>query len=112
MSRAYGYEGYHVEGHCSFLDLDDWIQLAARNTGLEIVDLKPSYYNWRNILPPLKVRFLRRLIDLPLTDRILARWDRQNNWRYPIEQADTVYIRLRKPVDRRLVMQDSIAQNG
>jgi SAM-dependent methyltransferase len=112
MSRAYGYDGYHVEGHCSFLDLDGWIKLIKRNTGFEIVDLKPSYYNWRNISPPLRVRLLRRLIDLPLVDRIVARWDRQNNWRYPIDEADTVYVRLRKPADPKLTMRDGAAQNG
>ena len=112
MSRAYGYEGYHVEGHCSFLDLDGWIQLIKRNTNLKIVDLKPSYYNWRNIAPPLGVRWLRRFIDLPLVDRVLAGWDRQNNWRYPMDDADTVYVRLRKPLDGKSVTRDSMAQNG
>ena len=96
MSRAYGYRRDHIEQYCSFLEFDSWIALIKYGSSFEILDFKPTYYNWRCRRPPFFVRLMRRLIDLPLVDQMLARWDRNNSWRYPIDEADTVYVRLRK----------------
>lgn len=101
MSRPYGHTGYHVDQYCSFLDLDDWIRLIVESTDFEILDLKPTYYNWRKTLPPLGVRVLRRLVALPGMDRVLAWSDKHAGWRYPLDDADTVYVRLRKRMSSR-----------
>ena len=98
MSRAFRYKGYHVDAYCSFLELDGWLRLIAESTKFEIVDLKPAYFNWRNMSPPFYTRMLRRLIILPRVHQLLAWSDRRNAWRYPLDDADTVYVKLRKPV--------------
>jgi SAM-dependent methyltransferase len=96
MSRPFGYAGYHVEKYCSFLSLDDWIRLIVESTDFEIVDLKPTYYNWRSRSPTFCVRMLRRLVAVPGICQVLAWWDRRASWRYPLEESDTVYVCLRK----------------
>jgi len=97
MSRPYGFRGYHVDSYCSFLDLDGLLRLVVDNTGFEILDIKPTYYNWRHQKAPLSIRILRRLISLPGIARVLAWLDQRIASRHAIDDADTVYLLLGKP---------------
>jgi len=96
ISKAHGFKDYHISGYCSFLSLDEFIRLIKDNTAFRIVDIEPTYFNWRNTRPNLLVIGCRKLIVLPGAVSILSFFDRVYAKRLSIEQSDTIYLKLEK----------------
>ncbi len=99
LSGAFGHRGYTVERHCSYLEPDDCLRLVLEHTGFVVEDLKPTHYTFAGRRPSLAAKLARlALLMLPggialrrLRDCLLTR-------RLPLGQADTLYLKLRKPL--------------
>jgi len=98
MSKAFGFDEYRVEEYCSFLTLHEFISLITENTNFEITDIKPTYYHFRRTRMPFALtRLTRGLISLPFAPDMLLATDYVHARILPLEQSDTVYVRLQKP---------------
>ncbi len=96
ISRAYGYSGYHIEKYCSFLSLHELIKLVQQNPRFLVRDIKPTYYNFRNIKMDLYSKLLRKFITLPFIPKLMFLADYKNTRNLQIEESDTVFIKLEK----------------
>jgi SAM-dependent methyltransferase len=96
MSKAFGFKGYHVLEHCSFLSLHEFITLIRDNTSLLISDIKPTYYKFRNSRGGFVARWVRYLIRMPLAVRLLFYLDYLNARDISLEDSDAVYVKLVK----------------
>ncbi len=96
VSNAFNYDGYHVQEYCSFLSLHELTALVVNNTSLQISDIKPTYYNFRNSRPSLLTRLARRFIQVPFAVKLLFYLDYLNARDLPLEDSDTVYIKVKK----------------
>jgi len=96
MSRAYGYPDYRTVGYCSFLNLHELLSLITNHTGLRITDIKPTYYNFRDGGASMVAKIVRHLMVIPLVPTLAFLLDYLHSRRLPIEQSDSVYLRLCK----------------
>jgi ubiquinone/menaquinone biosynthesis C-methylase UbiE len=96
MSAAFNYEGYTVSKHCSFLSLQEFLLLLLNNTNYEVLDIKPTYFSFRNGRPSFINKMARALIKLPLSVHLLFFLDYFNSRSLPISESDYLYIKLRK----------------
>lgn len=91
---------FRINDYCSFISLDELIRLVHENTGLRVVDARPTYFNFRFFRPPLLVRAIRRLIALPLIPDLVAFIDLHwSNAHLPLEASDCFYLKLEKKLD-------------
>ena len=97
IARAFNYQNYHVDQHCSFLSLDELIRLITDNTAFKITSIKPTYYTFRN----QKITGIRKIVRhlmilLPLGVSLRYYRDYFNTRNLPLEQSDNIYLELRK----------------
>ena len=96
-SKAFGFSDYHVEKHCSFLSLHEFLKLVMDNTDFEIVDIKPTYYHWRNTRLGLVKKIFRKALALPFVVNLLFMLDFFHSRNISIDESDTIYLKLKKP---------------
>jgi ubiquinone/menaquinone biosynthesis C-methylase UbiE len=96
ISRAFNLESYQVREDCSFLSLHEFIALVLNNTGFTLVDLKPTYYQFRGSKAGFTTRQARKHIQLPLAVRLLFWLDYLNARNLSLEDSDVVYLKLLK----------------
>jgi ubiquinone/menaquinone biosynthesis C-methylase UbiE len=98
MSQAFGSSGETIDRHCSFLDLSGFLALASEAPDLELTDVKPTYYHFRNGSQSPLTRLARKLAErnLPVADRVLFALDYRHARDLPLQDSDTVYLKFVK----------------
>lgn len=101
MSSAYGHQGYTVDGYCSFLSLNDFIDLVKNNTSFQITDIKPTYFMTRGGKRSLLDKLIIVLLMIPFGGGLVRMLDFIRGTIYRLEDSDTVYIKLVKPSNQQ-----------
>jgi len=97
MARSVLSEKYIIKNHCSFLSLDELIRLVIQNTYFKVLDIKPTYYHFRDNSDNFFVKYLRSiLIYLPFAVSFYIFFDSLINRKISIQESDYVYIKLQK----------------
>jgi SAM-dependent methyltransferase len=97
MSKAFGHKAYTVDRHCSYMTLNEILELVAP-TGFVVEDVKPGYFGNGAFAPSRAERALRERMWIPGAVNALLLLDRLRASKTDLEQADFVYLKLRKPL--------------
>ena len=86
-----------VFGRIALISLDEILHIIKEKTNLKLVDVKPTYWHWRDMKPPKLMSILRHFITLPLMPKLLNYVDRfYTNNLLPLGKSDAFYIVLKK----------------
>jgi ubiquinone/menaquinone biosynthesis C-methylase UbiE len=97
MSVAFRFSAYHIDKYCSFLSLHEFLSLIIQNTDFTIVDIKPTYYSHRDVLPGIFKKAIRQaLVRAPFGVMLLFLMDYVNVRKKSLEESDTIYLKVVK----------------
>ncbi len=97
-SEAFGYgDAFTVKDYCSFMSFDELVKMIHENTNFNIVDVKPTFYLWRNHAKPIFIKVLQRFIKFPFAPELLRFIDKiYTKDTLSINQSDAIYVKLQK----------------
>ncbi len=97
-TAVFGIDKYKVNGHISFMSINDFMEMVNETNRLSIVETRPTYYRWThsNLNKPLILKALEHCIKLPLVPELMFLFDTcYSRSVLPIEMSHTVYYSMK-----------------